>query len=248
METQKKIAKISILTPSRARSERLNNFIESIYKNCECPEIVEVLNYIDSDDEEISKYQKYENDFKNKYPKFFNIKNYYLEPLSVSKSWNTLAKNSVGDILIMGNDDVIYTTYSWDKILIEETKKYKDHIYLMWFNDGVKKDTHASFPIVSRVWYNVLGYFTPGCFNFGFNDTWLFQIALYLRRAHYIERVKIEHISFKTDIKYWDSTYARNRSEEKGNLYKLDQKIWDNTHYQRIKESLKLINFIEGFK
>ncbi|SVC81926.1 uncharacterized protein METZ01_LOCUS334780, partial [marine metagenome] len=176
----------------------MNNFIESVYENCECPDTVEMINYIDDDDDEILDYQNYEKNFKNKFPKFLNIKNYYLEALSVSNSWNVLAKNSLGDIFIMGNDDLIYTTYGWDKILKEETKKYRDQIYLMWFNDGIKKNTHASFPIVSRAWYNTLGYFTPGCFNFGRNDAWLFQIALYLRRAHYIENVKIEHISFKT--------------------------------------------------
>ena len=85
--------------------------------------------------------------------------------MSVSRSWNILASNCTGDILIMGNDDLIYKTQNWDGILVEQTKKFKDGIYLMWFDDGIKHN-HANFPIISRKWYETLGYFTPGCFNF----------------------------------------------------------------------------------
>ena len=139
-----------------------------------------------------------------------------------------------------------YKTQNWDMLLLKETQKFEDDIYLMWFDDGVKKKEHANFPIVSRKWYETLGYFTPGCFNFGFNDTWLFEIGLYVKRAHYVDTVKIDHNNFKQDKKYWDSTYARNRTEERGNLYEKDRDIWLNSHYDRIKEALKLINVIEN--
>jgi len=54
--------------------------------------------------------------------------------------------------------------------------------------------------------------------------------------------------NFKQDKKYWDSTYARNRTQARGNLYEKDREIWLNTHYDRIREALKLINVIEDNK
>jgi len=243
-ETKKN--KISILTPSRSRSVRLTSFVKSVFETSDHPERLEFLNYVDNDDPEIHLYKEAEKEVQKLSDNKFVFKNIYEEPMSVSKSWNILASNCTGNILIMGNDDVIYKTQNWDTLLLKETQKFEDDIYLMWFDDGVKKKEHANFPIVSRKWYETLGYFTPGCFNFGFNDTWLFEIGLYVKRAHYVDTVKIDHNNFKQDKKYWDSTYARNRTEERGNLYEKDRDIWLNSHYDRIKEALKLINVIEN--
>ena len=247
METHEQIKnKISILTPSRSRPSRLNDFVKSVYEMSKAPENLEFLNYVDNDDPDIDSYKKIEKQITASSECKFLFKNFYESPMSVSKSWNVLASNSSGNVLIMGNDDVIYKTRGWDSILIEETLKFKDDIYLMWFNDGIKKNKHASFPIISRKWYETLGYFTPGCFNFGFNDTWLFEISLIIKRAHYLDNVLIDHMSWKSDKKYWDSTYARNRTQERGNLYNKDKEIWDKTYYERIKEAVKLIHLIEN--
>ena len=44
-------------------------------------------------------------------------------PMSVSKSWNEIAKLSLGDILIMGNDDQEYQTQYWDTTLEGRSKQ-----------------------------------------------------------------------------------------------------------------------------
>ena len=237
--------KISILTPSRSRPSRLKTFILSVFKTSFLPERLEFLNYIDDDDPDIQLYKETEEEIRKISHNKIVFKNFYQKPMSVSRSWNILASNCTGDIMIMGNDDLIYQTQNWDKILIEETRKFKDEIYLMWFDDGVKKHNHANFPIISRKWYETLGYFTPGCFNFGFNDTWLFELGLNVKRAHYIDTVKISHNTFKQDKTLWDSTYARNRTKERGNLYEKDREVWLNTHFDRVRETIKLINVIE---
>ena len=68
----------------------------------------------------------------------------------------------------------------------------------MWF-DGVKKHNHANFPIIVEqgTWI-----FYPGCFNFSFNDTWLFELDLMLKESLYWT-VKISHNTFKQDKTLW---------------------------------------------
>ena len=41
---------ITILTPSRNRPKRLDNFIRSVYDTADHPERIQILNYIDLDD------------------------------------------------------------------------------------------------------------------------------------------------------------------------------------------------------
>ena len=43
------------------------------------------------------------------------------EPKSVSKSWNDLYERSLGDIIIMGNDDLLYRTPGWDRTVEKNT-------------------------------------------------------------------------------------------------------------------------------
>jgi len=150
--------------------------------------------------------------------------------MSVSKSWNIIAERCIGDVLIMGNDDLVYQTDGWDEKLDQELNIYKDdNIYVAWMNDGINGEKHCAFPIVSREWYECLGRFTPGCFNFGYNDTWIFEVGKMLDRCHYIPFIKAEHLHFSTGKSEMDDTYARNRTQEKGNLYAKDKVLFNKT-------------------
>ncbi len=64
----------------------------------------------------------------------------------------------IGDVIIMGNDDLIYRTPEWDNILIKELSTIKDDIYCAWFDDGINGEKHCAFPIISRKWVETLGY------------------------------------------------------------------------------------------
>jgi hypothetical protein len=130
----------------------------------------------------------------------------------------------------MGNDDLVYQTDGWDEKLDRELDQYRqDKVYVAWMNDGINGEKHCAFPIVSREWYECLGRFTPGCFNFGYNDTWIFDVGKMLDRCHYIPFIKAEHLHFSTGKSEMDDTYARNRTQEKGNLYAKDKVLFNKT-------------------
>ena len=220
----------SILTPTRNRPNNCERFIKSVYNSTRTRKNVEMLFYVDNDDPAITSYKSLDWHAQKEYEGFKNIKFIYGEPKSVSISWNDLAEECIGDVLIMGNDDLVYQTDGWDEKLDQELNIYKDdNIYVAWMNDNINFERHCAFPIVSRQWYECLGRFTPGCFNFGYNDTWIFDVGKMLDRCHYIPFIKAEHLHFSTGKSEMDDTYARNRTQEKGNLYAKDQILFNKT-------------------
>jgi glycosyl transferase/beta-hydroxylase protein BlmF len=189
-----------------------------------------MLFYVDEDDPAIEAYKSLHWHAQKEYEGFKNIKFIYGEPKSVSISWNDMAEQCIGDVLIMGNDDLVYQTDGWDEKLDRELDQYRqDKVYVAWMNDGINGEKHCAFPIVSREWYECLGRFTPGCFNFGYNDTWIFDVGKMLDRCHYIPFIKAEHLHFSTGKSEMDDTYARNRTQEKGNLYAKDKVLFNKT-------------------
>ena len=164
---------ISILTPTRQRPNRLSEFVMSVYQHTEEKDRVEMLMYVDRDDPTKDQYMDFLLHCKSEFPDFLRVHMIFDEPKSVSKSWNDLYARSVGDIIIMGNDDLLYRTPSWDRMVELESNIFNDDIYCMWMDDRINRESHCAFPIVSRKWCETLGYFTPGVFHFGYNDTCL---------------------------------------------------------------------------
>jgi hypothetical protein len=190
---------IAVLVPSRKRYLKLKRMVNSLLTTARSN--IKIYCYLDDDDDEIENYRKLK-----------NIDFTIGERISISKSWNIIAKKAYdegADILIMGNDDVIYRTLSWDTILLNHIQEYPHKYYCMWFSDGIKNERHCTFPIVSKEWFKLLDYtFTPGIFNHQFNDTWIFDIAKRAGVCHYIQEVFTQHVHpsyFPNEV---DETYA----------------------------------------
>ena len=231
---------ISILTPTRQRVSRLSDFVLSVYQHTEEKNRLEMLMYIDSDDPNKEHYMDYYDYLQTEFKDFMRVLFVCGEPQSVSKSWTDLYKKSVGDIIIMGNDDLIYKTPSWDRMVELESNAYEDDIYCMWMDDRINSDIHCAFPIVSRKWCDTLGYFTPGVFHFGYNDTWVFDIAKRVNRCRFLGGVVAEHLHFAANKSTYDETYAKKRHEQ--NSYALDRHIFESEEMvqRRVADAEKL--------
>ena len=236
---------ISILTPTRNRPNNCDRFIKSLYETTQYTGTLELLFYVDSDDPAKDIYKEIEERWQNN---FWRVEFVIGEPMSVSKSWNIIAKKSLGDIMIMGNDDLVYKTVRWDSKLMARLLELDNPYYLSWFNDGINGNRHCAFPIITREWYDTLGYFSPGIFNFGYNDTWVYDIAKRVGKLNYMDEILVEHLHFSVGKSNMDDTYARNRTQEKGNLYRKDREIYERTSEDRIiaaekiKERSDLVN------
>ena len=68
---------ITILTPSRNRIKRLDNFIRSVYDTADHPERIQILNYIDLDDPSIEEYKKLEDGYASELYELLHFRNLY---------------------------------------------------------------------------------------------------------------------------------------------------------------------------
>jgi len=97
--------------------------------------------------------------------------------------------------------------------LDHEISKCDDGIFCMHFNDGINFERHCAFPIVSRVWYKALGYFTPEIFGPYYATTWIEDIARLINRLYYIPDVLVEHPNYaqqnwELDTSLFQKTYS----------------------------------------
>ena len=132
----------------------------------------------------------------------------------------------------MGNDDLIFPGTLWEDQLRGTLPP--DKIGVACFDDGINGGNHFAFPIVTRAWYEALGYFTPECFNFGYHDTWIFDTAKRAGCAHYIGEHLIEHLHPTVGKRPVDQTFReRNWSG--------DPKTFSDTAHIRQQHAERLI-------
>jgi len=225
--------KYSILCPTRGRAERARRYAKSVFETAEHPERVELLFYVDVDDKQIEDYRLWIKESQ------FDIHLTVGEPISISKSWNLIAQKSTGNILMMGNDDLVHETAYWDSRLDQEIEKFPDEIYCMWVNDKHKGEKLCTFPIVSRKWYEVVGCFAPGIFEFFYNDTWVQDLGKRIGRLHYVADVIIEHCHFSYGYTK-DETSWRNRAGDAAGRSTRDSKVFKDNEDEREKIAERL--------
>ena len=225
---------ISVLTPTRGRPDLMDRMLKSAFVTASNPKEVEFLFYIDIDDPKLKQYKGLP------HINGCNAEIVVGDPIRPIQSWNVLAKKAKGDLLMLGNDDLVFGSVGWDVAFHKAAKKYKDDIYCLWANDLINGGNHCAFPVVSRKWVDTLGYFTKELFLAGYVDTWIFEMAKSLNRCHYLKDVIIEHRHFTTGKAPFDETYARTRRTPEGNLWQKDDATFKASRGPREVETEKL--------
>ncbi len=241
---------LSMLTPTRGRPEHVRRYIDSIKETADNAKRIELLFYVDEDDPCRNEYIEMAREFAygGHDPNFLDVSFLFGEPKSVSKSWNDIAALSQGDVLCMGNDDIIYREKGWDTRIDHEVKFYThnfpDKIFCMWFDCGIKGGEWPTFPMVSRKWYEVLGYFSPGHFNFFYNDTWIGDIGWKIGRMNYIAEPKyMEHQHHSVGGVSDETTKHARRNDAAAR----DRLIWEETTEIRQRDADHLLSYIKDF-
>ena len=203
---------IGLMVPTRGRPVLLERYAKSVAQTANDPSRIEIHAYIDKDDPALDEYlatiEWLSAELEVLGLTFAGVVG---EPIGVPGAMNELGRVSTSDILVMSNDDQIYTTFGWDDRIDREAVKFPDGIFLFWFADNIDSDRWCCFPIVGRRWIECLNYYAPTMFDHFFVDTWLWDIALRIGRAHYLPDVKVEHIAAWAGLAPEDDTARRTR-------------------------------------
>ncbi len=229
--------KISILLPTRERSKKFQRMLNSLINTCSDLSRIEILLLIDEDDKELSKYQ---NIVKEKIYNNISFKLYIKDLRTHAIRNNFLAKESEGDIIFPVNDDMIFVSKKWDKIIDEEFSKLDNkNPYCLWISSDIKYNyLHSDYPIINQAWYKRLGYVGSEYFNFWYLDTWICDLSLRSGKFLVTPKIKVDQLSANKLDEEIDETHLRNINSDKPNK---DFKIWNDTIVERKKESLKLL-------
>jgi hypothetical protein len=145
---------ISVLLPTRGRTDALTRSVLSLVNRSTMPEQLEIIFAFDNDDQVGTDY------FKNEIvPKLEERNITYTallhEPmgyLNLHQYYNSAAAHGSGDWFLIWNDDAIMETAGWDKIISTYTGQFK-LLALHTHNDH----PYSIFPIIPRAWLDIVG-------------------------------------------------------------------------------------------
>jgi glycosyltransferase involved in cell wall biosynthesis len=181
---------ISILCPTRGRVPEFTRMLQSLRDTAAYK--VEVLAYVDEDDPQKEEYRSYDPQFGE-----IQVKVKVGPRLTLTKCWNELLPLATGNILMQGNDDIVFKTTGWQKIVEETFSKQRDRLTLAFGDDcgGYHEMKFGPHPFVHRRWVETLGYFIPPYFSSDFGDTWINELGVAVNHVKKLP-IEIEHLHF----------------------------------------------------
>lgn len=189
---------ISILTPTRGRPDNVKRLVESALSTAKFPDEIELLFYIDEDDDS--------------FPPGIEPKNVKL--IRGPRMWLSLLQNILyahcnGDIVMYAGDDLVFKTHNWDEKVVNAIEKYPDKITLVYPNDlATHGENMAIHGFLHRNWINAVGcWVAPG--RGSLYDLWHTDVARKLGRLQYLEDVHIAHVHYRQGegLAVFDETY-----------------------------------------
>ncbi len=193
---------ISLLVPTRDRPVQLMRMLDSAFQNVSRSGVLEVVLYVDDDDEvtqrlDLSKY---------------NVRRLVGPRRSMGILNSACFAASTGDVIVLGNDDVIIQTKGWEQKILDEANSFPDAIFLLYPNDLFKGEKLASFPILSRKTCDEIADPFPGEYRGAFIDLHIMDVFRRLQgagesRVKFLEDVVFEHLHFRAGKSDNDTTY-----------------------------------------
>ena len=237
--SKKKIKKykISILLPTRERSKKFNRMLNTLINTCNDISRIEILLLIDEDDKETNLYKQI---LREKIYEKLNIKIIIKDLKTHAIRNNFLAKMCNGEIIFPINDDMIFVSKKWDKVIDKEfSKNVQNDPFCLWIKSNVKyRYLHCDYPIINREWYNRLGYVGSENFNFWYLDTWICDLSILSGRYIVTPDITVDQLSANRFQKEIDDTHLRNINSDMGNK---DLRIWNETKKERLDHSKLLL-------
>ena len=217
---------ISILTISKNRSERLSRVLEKIKINTFNKKKIEVLIFIDHDENQKNEYEV----LVNLYKKDININLYTDNIKNNTEKHNYLAKISKGDLIFLVTDDM-YLEKNWDTSINKEANKFKkNESFCIWPKEiGLKYPyLHCNAPIISRKWFVSCGYYLHYNLFHYYADNWICDLCRSSGKFLITKNYIWKHEHPDTIPELIDNTYLnikkRSKDSKEHEIYKNLQK------------------------
>lgn len=200
---------VSIIVPTRKRPEQLKRLLASIDNTAVAPPLVEIILGVDADDHETLAVLK---DLHTKVKVVAKVAD---AAPTLGELENRLAKFATGDAIGILADDMILTTKGWDGEIRKYTWMIPDRLGLMFFNDP-SHPGFPTYPVVTRTWYETLGYLVPHWFPFWWGDTWLDELGILVNRKYQLpcdiaEQEGRGHTNNIRDVAWWAEFFNETR-------------------------------------
>lgn len=147
---------------------------------------------------------------------------------SMPDYFNSMVKVATGDVLMCGNDDMVFKTPVWPSLVLELANKHPDGL----FDIGVStyNEDHYPFYIVSRWAADVLGFLIdPRVF---WADIYWRDIMGAFGRCVKLPTVQIDHdwAGFAPDQTFVEA--------DQNDIYRRDPSYWSGTHAPAVAEAV----------
>ena len=143
---------LSIIVPTRQRTESLRRMLDSLAATADRPEAFEVVLVVDRDDSPSIAFR---------YPTLA-LTHVRVPPGQTMGALNMAGyRCSRADYLMLLNDDVIARTPGWDTKVLARLRRFVDGIVLVHTNDTLLRDNLCTFPLVSRTFCELAGGICP---------------------------------------------------------------------------------------
>lgn len=200
--------KVSVLVPTRQRTVRLRTMIASFEATTGHAPNAELVFRLDDDDIATLACLAHERHTVLVGPRLSGYR-------SMSAFYNELAQAATGDVLLCGNDDMVFQTVGWPALVLDAANRYPDGLFD--FGVSTHNADHYPFSIVSRAITERLGFlWDPRVF---WGDIFLRDVMAAFGRCEALPQVVIRHDwagdeasqneIYQRDPTYWTGTHAR---------------------------------------
>jgi len=219
--------KVSVLVPSRKRPDRLRKMLESFKQTNDGS--AELVFRVDDDDLETAIIAASEHNVVVVGPRMQGYS-------SMSLFMNEAFAAARGDVLMCGNDDMVFKTPGWPALVLQAANEFPDGL----FDIGVTtfNEDHYPFWTVSRAAAECLGFaLDPRIF---WGDIFWRDVMGAFGRCVKLPSVEIEHD--------WaghapDATFAEAKQHE---IWQRDPTYWTGTHATAVAEAVSRLQALSG--
>lgn len=174
--------KLSVLIPTRHRTVMLQSLLLSYQHTVVDHSSVELVFRVDEDDLES---QAFLADTHWRVLVGPRLQGYESLPVF----FNEMLREMTGDVLMCGNDDMLFLTKDWNTLILQAANRYTDGL----FNLGVVtfNETHFPFSIISKAAADAMGYVHHPAIFWG--DIFLRDVMAAFGRSVLLNTVAIDH-------------------------------------------------------